>query len=148
VLPPGPSRTIKAVYGGAPRTLGSSGTATAVVPARIDLSITPRQLPWPDFIRVRGHLDGGYVPPNGVALRFLVRYPHSHGPSTLLALRTNSLGQFEFTWSYNAGNGIATYPMSVATTATESDYPFAAATSRAIPVTWGAPTPARKRQRK
>ncbi len=140
-LPAGPSRIIRAVYGGAPGVLPATGQATMTVPARIGVTITPRRVPWANFIKVVGHLDGGYVPPDGVALRFLVRYPHTVRPSSLLALRTNRQGQFAFTWSYNGGQGVATYPMSIATTATESDYPFAAGSSRQVLVTFGVATP-------
>jgi hypothetical protein len=144
-LPAGPSRIIKAIYAGSAYVLPVSGKVNVIVPAKIGISITPHRVPWANFIEVRGHLNGGHVPPDGVALRFLVRYPHSKRPTSLLPLRTNSRGQFAFTWSYNGGHGVATYPMSIATTATESDYPFDAARSRAIAVTFGVPTPARDR---
>ena len=42
-----------------------------------------------------------------------------------------------------AGRGVTSYRFLVATTATESDYPWAAAVSRAIRVTFGRPTPRR-----
>ena len=44
-------------------------------------------------------------------------------------------------WSYNGGRGVASYPFWVATTATETDYPFAAGGSRHTVVTFGVPTP-------
>lgn len=140
-LPAGASRIIHADYAGSPTTLPSVGTATVKVPARIRLSITPRVLPWSGVITLRGRLQGGHVPPDGVALRLLVRYPGSKLPSPLLALRTNNKGAFTIHWSYHAGIGVATYPFSVATTATESDYPYTAASSRQIKVTFGRPTP-------
>ena len=43
--------------------------------------------------------------------------------------------------------GIASYPFWVSTTATESDYPFAADNSKPITVTFGRQTPARRRRR-
>ena len=43
---------------------------------------------------IRGQLLGGYVPPGGVALRLLVRYPCSRRESPLLALRTDASGGF------------------------------------------------------
>ncbi len=141
-VPPGPSRLIEAVYGGDATTQpATSAIVKLIVPARIALSISPRVLPWRRSITLRGRLVGGYVPADGVALRLLVRYPGSGQATPLQALRTDGRGGFDFTWSYHAGRGVATYPFSVATTATESDYPFAAAASRAILITFGKSTP-------
>jgi hypothetical protein len=147
-VPAGPSRLIEAVYpGDATAMPAGSATVKVIVPARITLSISPHMLPWRHAIILRGHLVGGYVPADGVALRLLVRYPGSRQRTVLQALRTNSAGHFAFTWSYHAGRGVARLPFSVATTATESDYPFAASSSRAVPITFGKPTPKKKRRR-
>jgi hypothetical protein len=140
-LRPGPSRLIRAVYPGSPTVLPATGRATLNVPSRIVVSIGPRRLPWSSTLTIRGHLAGGYIPSDGVALRLLVRYPGSRRASSLLALRTNARGAFEIHWSYNGGRGVASYPFWVATTATETDYPFAAGGSRHAVVTFGVPTP-------
>lgn len=148
-LPAGPSRLVEAAYAGDSTTLPSASTAVKLlVPARIKISITPHQLPWSKTITIRGHLVGGYVPPDGVALRLLVRYPGSRLASTLLALRTNPAGAFKFTWSYHSGRGVATYGVSVATTATETDFPFSASSSRRIAITFGRRTPASSHHKK
>lgn len=136
-LPAGPSRIIRAVFPGSQTLLPAAGTASVTVPAKIELSARPKVLPWSGVVTFRGRLVGGYVPPDGVALRLLVRYPGSRRPSSLLALRTNRRGQFKIRWSYDAGRGVATYAFSVATTANESDYPFAAGASRRIRITFG-----------
>jgi hypothetical protein len=141
-VPPGPARLIEAVYAGDATTQPAISTPVKlIVPARIAVSITPRVLPWSHAITIRGHLVGGYVPPDGVALRLLVRYSGAHRGSPLLALRTNSRGAFSFKWSFYAGRGVQSLPFWVATTATESDYPFAAAAGQHIVVTFGRPTP-------
>jgi hypothetical protein len=51
-------------------------------------------------------------------------------------------------FSWHHGNGVATYPMYVATTGNESDYPFTGASSLKIPVTFGRPTPKSKKATK
>lgn len=141
-VPAGPSRLIEAVYPGSATTEPTVTSPVSLsVPARITLSIAPHTLPWHAAIRIRGRLIGGYVPADGVALRLLVRYPGSRQQTPLLALRTDRHGRFDFTWSYHAGRGVATYPFALATTATESDYPWAAASSPALRVTFGLPTP-------
>lgn len=148
-VPAGPSRLIEAAYpGDASTEPATSAIVKLVVPAWIAESISPRVLPWRAAVTIRGRLVGGYVPPDGVALRLLVRYPGSRRGSPLLALRTNSRGAFSFKWSFFSGRGIATYPMWVATTATESDYPFDASAARRISVTFGRRTPIRHRRHK
>jgi hypothetical protein len=137
----GPSRQIRAYYPGTATVEPATGHALLTVPARIRLSISPRVLPWSQTITVTGHLAGRYVPHDGVALRFLVHYPHSAQWTPLLALRTTAHGGFHFRWSYRAGHGIATYPLKVATTATETDYPYAAGSSPALKITFGRRTP-------
>jgi hypothetical protein len=143
---PGPSRLIEAVYPGSATTEPAvSSTVTLTVPARIAFSISPRTVPWRAAIRLHGRLVGGYVPRDGVALRLLVHYPGAKQWTPLLALRTNRHGRFSFTWSYHAGRGVASYPFAIATTAAESDYPWAATSSRALTVTFGRRTPRRQR---
>jgi hypothetical protein len=137
-VPAGPSRLIQAVYAGDSTTEPAGSTLVKLtVPARIAVSISPHALPWSRAMHIRGHLVGGYVPVDGVALRLLVRYPGNRAWTPLQALRTTRRGRFDFTWSYHAGRGTATYPFSIATTATESDYPFAAAASRLVNITFG-----------
>jgi hypothetical protein len=71
----------------------------------------------------------------------MVHYPGAKQRTPLLALRTNRHGRFSFTWSYHAGRSVASYPFAIATTAAKSDYPWAAASSRTLTVTFGKPTP-------
>ena len=62
-LPPGPSRIIRAATDGTPTVLPSSGQVTTIVPARIEIKITPTVVPWgsdaphnwPSARRVRAH---------------------------------------------------------------------------------------------
>ena len=145
-VPAGPSRLIEAVYPGDGTTEpATSGTVALTVPAKIGTSITPRVLPWHATLTIRGHLDGGYVPPGGVALRLLVHYPGTPQATVLLAFRTNARGQFKIRWAYPSGHGVASYPMWVSTTAAESDYAFAPSRSRHVVITFGRPTPRRRR---
>jgi hypothetical protein len=142
-LSSGPSRLIEAAYGGSAGLLPVTSPPIELnVPARITLAVTPRTLPWSGTVTVRGHLDGGHVPPDGVALRLLIAVPHRSRPYEPVPFRTDGHGSFAVRWSWGTGSGVATYPFAVATTATESDYPFAASQSRWIPVMFGLPTPA------
>jgi hypothetical protein len=137
-LRPGPSRIIRAVYGGSPVVLPAAGQASVNVPAKITLSASSRRVPWDGIVTLRGHLEGGYVPHDGVALRLLIKLPHRAQPHEPVPFRTNANGDFVVKWTWGAGSGLVTYALAVATTATESDYPFAASRSRWIPVTFGA----------
>jgi hypothetical protein len=138
-LPAGPSRIIQTVYDGSATVLPAAGQATVNVPARIALSVSRRTIPWDGIVTLRGHLQGGYVPHDGVALRLLIKLPHRSQPYEPVPFRTDARGDFTVHWSWGAGSGVVTYPLAVATTATESDYPFAASRSRWIPVTFGIP---------
>ena len=141
-VPAGPSRLLEAVYPGDETTEpATSGTVVLTVPAKIGVSIAPRVLPWHATLTIRGHLEGGDVPPGGVALRLLVRYTGSPQASVLLAFRTNGRGQFKIQWRYPSGHGVASYPMWVSTTAAETDYAFAPSRSRRMVVTFGRRTP-------
>ena len=147
-LPPGPSRIIRAVYAGSATVLPASGQATVTVPARIALTASPHQVPWDGVVTFRGHLEGGDVPPDGVALRLLIKLPHRSSPYEPIPFRTNAKGDFVVRWTWGTGFGVVTYPFAVATTATESDYPFAASRSHWLPVTFGlAPQPHRQHRR-
>jgi hypothetical protein len=141
-VPAGPSRLLEAVYPGDGTTEpATSGTVVLTVPAKIGISITPRVLPWHAPLTIRGHLEGGYVPSGGVALRLLVRYTGTPQASVLLAFRTNGRGQFKIQWRYPSGHGVASYPMWASTTAAETDYAFAPSRSPHIVVTFGRRTP-------
>ena len=141
-LGPGPSRLVEAVYSGNASLLPVTSTPVELnVPARISVSATPRKLPWSGVVTLRGHLDGGYTPPDGVALRLLIELPGRSRPYEPLAFRTDAEGNFLVHWTWRSGSGVATYRFAVATTATESDYPFAASQSRWIRVTFGPATP-------
>jgi hypothetical protein len=141
-LAPGPSRIVEAVYGGAAGLLPATSTPVELdVPARISLTARPRILPWSHVVTLRGHLVGGYVPPDGVALRLLIRLPHRKRPYEPVPFRTDGKGSFQVRWSWGTGSGVATYPFAVAMTSSESDYAFAASRSRWISVTFGRATP-------
>jgi hypothetical protein len=140
----GPSRLIEAIYPGSGTTEpATSSTVQLIVPAKIALSISPRVAPWSSKITIRGRLVGGFVPADGVALRLRVPYPG--GKFLQEPFRTNKHGRFRFQWTYGSGRGVVSYGFVVATTATESDYPWAAATSRSVRVTFGRATPRRHR---
>jgi hypothetical protein len=137
ILPPGPSRIIRAVYGGSATVLPAGGQARVRVPANITLSVSSRHVPWNGVVLLRGHLAGGYVPPDGVALRLLIRLKPGARPYQPVPFRTDSKGNFSIRWTWGRGVGVATYPFAIATTATETDYPFAASRSAWVPVTFG-----------
>jgi hypothetical protein len=145
-VPGGPSRLIEAAYPGTSTTEpATSSTVRLTVPAKIAVTISPRVVSWSKKITISGRLVGGYVPRDGVALRLRVPYPG--GQVQQEPFRTNSHGEFSFQWSYGAGHGVVAYRFAVATTATESDYPWASAVSRAVRVTFGRRTPRRHRRR-
>ena len=146
-LPAGPSRLVEASYAGDTTTLPStSNTVTLVVPARIKITITPHQLPWNGVLTLHGHLAGGYLPPDGVAMRVLIGLPHLAHPYLAQSFRTNAAGAFALKFkAFGGGHGVTRYPVWLATTSNESDYAYAKSSSRRIKITFGRRTPKKKR---
>ena len=145
-LPPGPSRLVEASYAGDTTTLPStSNTVMMVVPARIKITITPHQLPWNGVLTIHGHLAGGYIPPDGVAMRVLIGLPHLPHPYLAQSFRTNAAGAFALKFkAFGGGHGATRYPVWLATTSNESDYAYAKSSSRRIKITFGRRTPKKK----
>jgi hypothetical protein len=146
-LPAGPSRIVRASYGGSATLLPDDGVARIYVPARIKISATPTKLPWRGTTTIHGRLVGGYIPADGVAMRLLIKIPGRKEPYSPVPFRTSKTGSFTVRWTWGSGSGVVTYPFSVATTANESDYPYSAATSAAVPIVFGVRTPTRPKHR-
>lgn len=127
-LPSGPSRLVRAAYGGASTVEpSSSGDAHVVVPASVTLSISPRRTHWGRTIRINGRLKGGYIPAAGEVVVLWIGWP---GGSTEIGhLYANQDGRFASTYTFLRGNGRETYHLWAAT-ARESDYPYAPGRSR------------------
>jgi hypothetical protein len=140
-LPAGPSRIVQASFAGTATQLPASSIAHLFVPARIQISATPTELPWSATTTIRGRLIGGYIPADGVAMRLLIRLPGRKQLYSPVPFRTTKTGAFSVKWTWGSGSGVAKYPFSVATTANESDYPYTAATSKAVAIEFGVRTP-------
>jgi hypothetical protein len=104
-LPPGPSRIIRTVYPGSATVLPAAGRAKVNVPARITLSASSTRVAWGGIVTLRGRLEGGYVPRDGVALRLLIKLPHRSQPCEPVPFRTNAKGDFAIRWSWGTGSG-------------------------------------------
>jgi hypothetical protein len=132
-IPPGPSRLVEAGYAGGPTVEPTtSSSAHLIVPASVSLRLHPRKTHWGGRIRIRGRLQGGYVPKSGELVVLWIGWP---GGSTEIGhLYTRPDGRFASKYTFLRGNGTETYHL-WATTARESDYPFAPGRSRAESVT-------------
>ncbi len=131
-LRPGPSRLVKAVYGGGRTVEPSTSTiARLTVPSAITLGLSPNHTHWGGTIRISGRLHGGYVPPAGEVV--LLRIGWRGGSTEIGHLYSDRTGRFHATYTFLRGNGTETYRI-WATTAKETDYPFAPNRSQRIPV--------------
>ena len=132
-IPPGPSRLIEAEYpGDATVEPATSSSAHLTVPASVSLGLHPRRTHWGGRIRISGQLHGGYVPAGGELVVLWIGWP---GGSTEIGhLYARPDGRFASRYTFLRGNGTETYRL-WATTARESDYPFAAGRSPAASVT-------------
>ena len=132
-LPPGPSRLVIAEYGGSATVEPAISTpAHIIVPASLFVRVRPRAAHWGGAITITGRLKGGYVPPAGELIVVWVGWPG--GSAEIGHLYGQANGRFSGRYTFLRGNGTVTYRL-WATTARESDYPYAPASSRTISVT-------------
>jgi hypothetical protein len=134
-LPPGPSRLVVAQYGGTATVEPALSTAAhIVVPATVSLHVRPRAARWGGRITISGRLKGGYIPPAGEVVVLWIGWP---GGSTEIGhLYTRPDGRFASGYTFLRGNGTEIYRL-WATTARESDYPYAPGISRRVSVAVG-----------
>lgn len=134
-LPAGPSRLVQALYGGASLDEPSaSAQVRVVVRASVSFRIAPRRTHWGSTITISGRLHGGYIPPAGELVALRVGY--RGGSAEVGHLYARSDGSFLTRYTFLHGNGSATYQF-WATTAAESDYPYAPGRSRKVSVSVG-----------
>ncbi len=132
-LRPGPSRLVRAYFGGNATVEPSLSTAAhLIVPASVGMSLSPRRTHWGDTIKIAGRVRGGYVPPSGELV--VLRIGWKGGSTEIGHLYTARNGTFRSTYTFLRGNGSETYHLWAAT-AKESDYPFAPARSPSVKVT-------------
>jgi hypothetical protein len=107
-----------------------------IVPASVKLAIRPRTTHWGDTIAINGRLRGCCVPPAGelVSLRIGWR----GGSAELGQVYARTGGRFRTRYTFLRGSGAERYRI-WATTATESDYPYASGSSSPATVTVGPP---------
>ena len=120
-LPAGPSRIIRAVYGGGASVEPSSGQGAVVVPASIRLHV-PRHAHWGGKLVLTGRLRGGYLPAVGETVILSVRFGGHEHDFAHLAVSGN--GRFRYAYTFLPGNGVASYPF-MAETVRESGYAYA-----------------------
>jgi hypothetical protein len=140
-LAPGPSRLIKAVYGGSSTNEpASSPRAKLVVPARVQvLRLWPRHVPWGGTVHIVGRLAGGYLPPApaGELVRLRLGYGRAF---TTYGVKTDVTGNGRFSVMYRFGSGPARLVRDYwfeECTLPADDYPYAPACSRRITVRVG-----------
>ena len=127
-LPAGPSRIIRAVYGGSATLLPAAGEATLSVPARLSLSVHPRAAPWGDTLTITGRLLGGYVPTDQTRASQLLKLrigvvgvPGVYGDVGVPNLQPD--GRFRTTFCLATGRGVFRYWFQ-AVTLYETNYPY------------------------
>ena len=134
-LPPGPSRLVMATFNGTSTVEAANSTAAhIVVPATVTLQVRPANAHWGGSIRISGRVKGGYIPAAGELVVLWIGWP---GGSTEIGhLYARRDGRFGSKYTFLRGNGTETYRL-WATTARESDYPYAPGGSRRVAVTVG-----------
>jgi len=127
VLPPGPSRTVEVEYPGSDTVEPAmSQLAHVTVPAAIRLRLSTHATHWGDTIEITGKLHGCCVPPDGELVSLRIRW--RGGSAEIGQVYARAGGRFRTPYTFLRGTGSQTYRIS-ATTALESDYPYAPGTS-------------------
>jgi hypothetical protein len=125
-LPAGPSRIIRAVYGGGAFVEPSQGQVTVLVPASIRLYV-PRHAHWGGKLVLSGRVRGGYLPVDGETVILSVGFGgHKHD---FAHLAVSGSGRFRYVYTFLPGSGDASYPFS-AETVRESGYAYTPGRSR------------------
>jgi hypothetical protein len=141
-LPPGASRIIEAAYAGSPTILPANGYATAITPAKIEITrVTPNRTPWGGRVRITGRVLGGYIPASSKLLRLDLGIVGIPGLSKIQGIPNVSPdGTFTTTYKFARYQGVVRFWVQVSSLA-EADFPFAPAHSRRWIVTVGVPAP-------
>jgi hypothetical protein len=135
-LRPGPSRLVKAVYGGGPVTEpATSRLARLIVPAEIRLTDVPTHVPWGGSGVIQGRVLGGHVPRGAQILKLLVGLGGRH-LRTIGNPNIRPDGRFAIR-VYATGSGGAERLQVAVGTLKERDYPFSPGTSRRVWITLG-----------
>jgi hypothetical protein len=133
-LPPGPSRVVQARFDGSATVEPAVGIAHVRVPASIKLAISPTRSHWGGTITIHGRLRGCCVPAAGELVELHVGW---RGGSTEIGhVYASGDGSFHTIYTFLRGSGTQTYRF-WATSADESDYPYAPHASRKVFVTVG-----------
>jgi hypothetical protein len=133
VLPPGPSRKVKVVYAGSSTVEpATSPAARVIVPASVKLALSTRSTHWGDTVEISGRLRGCCVPPDGELVSLHISW--RGGSAAIGQVYARRGGRFSTPYTFLRGTGTATYRV-WATTATESDYPYAVGASPHLPIT-------------
>ncbi len=107
-LPAGPSRLIKAVYGGSSTDEpATSPRAKVIVPAKVEvLRLRPRRVKWGGTVHIDGCLAGGDLPPPpaGELVRLRLGYGRAY---TTYGVKTDVTGngRFKVTFTFGSGPG-------------------------------------------
>jgi hypothetical protein len=132
VLPPGPSRKVKVAYAGSSTVEPATSSAARVtVPASVRLALSTRATHWGDTIEIGGRLRGCCVPPDGELVSLHIGW--RGGSAAIGQVYARGGGRFSTPYTFLRGTGTATYRV-WATTAAESDYPYAVGASPRVPI--------------
>ena len=129
----GPSRLIEVRYGGdGTHAAVTSRRLRLIVPASLALRISPRQTHWGGTIRISGRLRGGYIPRSGEVV--IIHVGWRGGSAEIAYPYVGRNGRFSLRYTFYPGSGTYRYRI-WASSAAESDYPYAPAASRKVSIT-------------
>jgi hypothetical protein len=137
LLPAGPSRAVKVVYGGSGTVEPATSELVHVaVPASLRLGLSTHSTEWGRTIEISGTLRGGFVPPDGELVSLRIGW--SGGSAEIGEVYARRHGRFRTLYTFLRGAGTQRYRI-WASTVRESDYPYAPGTSSPAMITVRSP---------
>jgi hypothetical protein len=126
------SAVVRLTFTGDSSALPSTSRLALHVPAPVTLAASRRQLPGGGRVVLRGRIRGGALPRRGKLVEIQA---HFRGRwRTISAVRAARSGRFRFAYVFQPAGRAVTYRLR-ARVAVEAGYPFAAGTSKPVPVT-------------
>lgn len=131
--PAGPARRFRFRYAGSPTTRGATAYVDARVRASTTMDVSRRDVVNGEYVRFRGRLRGGHIPPTGKLVELQV-FTRRRWRTFALPRADAARGRWSFQYRFETISGVARFRFR-ARIRREARYPFYDGTSRQLMVT-------------
>ena len=131
-VPPGPARRFRFRFPGSPTVRGATATVDAQVRASSTFEASSRSVVNGEYVRFRGRLKGGMIPPGGKLIELQV-FTRRRWRTFALPRADAKTGRWAFDYRFEAVRGHVRFRFRARITE-EAGYPFHTGVSREVPV--------------